>query len=88
MQVPPRQTDAAAIERQAQAFIEALKPRRKGKPVIAIVALSEGTETTDFLLPHAVLKRSGLVDVQPVAARRGRVNLYPALEVEVMQDLT
>jgi transcriptional regulator GlxA family with amidase domain len=88
VQVPPRQTDAAAIERHAQGFIEALKPRRKAKPVIAIVALSEGTETTDFLIPHAMLKRSGLVDVQPVAARRGRVNLYPALELEVMQDLT
>ena len=42
---------------------------------------------TDFLLPHAVLQRAGVADVQPVAPRRGRVLLYPALQVEVAQDL-
>lgn len=85
--VPPVQTDAATIERQAQAFVEALKPRRPGKPIVAVLAVNEGTEMTDFLLPHAVLQRSGLVDVHAVAPQRGRVNLYPALEVEVTEDL-
>ena len=84
---PPAQADASAAERQAQAFVETLKPRRAGRPVIAIVALNEGTEMTDFLLPHAVLQRAGVADVQPVAPRRGRVLLYPALQVEVAQDL-
>ena len=83
----PARADAAAAERQAQAFVEGLKPRRAGKPVIALVALNEGTEITDFLLPHAVVQRAGVADVQPVAPRRGRVSLYPALEVEVAQDL-
>jgi putative intracellular protease/amidase len=63
-----------------------LKPRHVGKPVIGIVALNEGTEMTDFLLPHAVLQRAGIADVQPVAPRRGRVSLYPSLQVEVAQD--
>lgn len=85
--VPPAQADAATTERRAQAFLEAMKPRRAGKPVIAILARNEGTETTDFLVPHAVLKRSGLAEVQAVAPRRGRVTLYPVLEVEVDQDL-
>ena len=58
-----------------------------GKPVVAVLAPNEGTETTDFLLPHAVLQRAGVVDVQVVAPRRGRVLLYPALQVEVAQDL-
>jgi putative intracellular protease/amidase len=84
---PPTQSDPAVAEREAQAFVEALKPRRAGKPVIAIVALNEGTEMTDFLLPHAVLQRAGVADMQPVAPRRGRVLLYPALQVEVAQDL-
>jgi putative intracellular protease/amidase len=88
VQVPPRQADAAAIERQAQAFVEALKPRRKGKPVIAIVAQNEGTEITDLLLPHAVLQRSAVAEVLLVAPRRGRVELFPALQVEATQDLT
>lgn len=84
--VPPAQTDAAVTERQAQAFVEALKPRRPGRPIVAIVTLNEGTETTDFLLPHAVLQRADVADVQPVAPHRGRVSLYPALQVEVAQD--
>lgn len=84
---PSTESDPAVAERQAQVFVEALKPRRAGKPVIAIVALNEGTEMTDFLLPHAVLQRAGVADVKPVAARRGRVSLYPVLQVEVAQDL-
>jgi putative intracellular protease/amidase len=55
--------------------------------VIAILALNEGTETTDFLLPHAVLKRADVADVQPVAPRGSRVVLYPALQVDGAQDL-
>ena len=84
---PPAQTDVATSERQAQAFIEAIKPRRPGRPVIAMLALNRGTETTDFLLPHALLQRADIADVQAVAPQRGRVTLYPALQVEVAQDL-
>ena len=85
--VPPAPADAAATERQAAAFVEAMKPRRSERPVIAVLALNEGTETTDFLLTHAVLQRSGVADVQAVAPRSGRVSLYPALEVDGAQDL-
>ena len=84
--VPPAETDAATSQRQAQAFVEALKPRRPARPVIAVLALNDGTEITDFLLPHAVLQRAGVADVQAVAPRRGPVTLYPALEVEAAQD--
>ena len=88
---PPRppggSREATAAERQAQVFVDALKPGREGTPLIAIVALNEGTEMTDFLLPYAVLQRAGIADVQPVAPRRGRVLLYPALQVEVAHDL-
>jgi putative intracellular protease/amidase len=84
--LPPAQADAAARERQKQAFVEAMKPRRAGRPVVAVLAWNEGTETTDLLLPHAVLKRSGVADVQVVAPRAGRVSLYPALQIEGAQD--
>ena len=87
IEVPPAQGDAAMVERQRQAFIEALQPRRAGRPVIAVIARNDATETTDFLLPHAVLQRAGVADVHAVAARRGRVLLYPALQVELTQDL-
>ncbi len=85
--LPPAPTDAALIERRAQAFVEAMKPRRAGMPVVAVLALNEGTETTDFLLPHAVLQRSGVAQVHAVAPRRGAVRLYPALQIEVDEDL-
>lgn len=84
--LPPARPDAATIEGQQQAFVEALKPRRAGRPVVAVLALNEGTETTDLLLPHAVLQRAGVADVQIVAPRAGRVELYPALQVDGAQD--
>jgi putative intracellular protease/amidase len=84
---PAPQLDPATAERETQAFVDALKPRRPGRPVIVVVGLNEGTEMTDFLLPHAVLQRANLADVQLVAPRRGRVALYPALQVDMVQDL-
>jgi putative intracellular protease/amidase len=86
--LPPAREDAAVMrEREQQAFVEALKPRRAGRPVVAVLALNEGTEMTDLLLPHAVLQRAGVADVQVVAPRRGPVMLFPALQVEAAQDL-
>ncbi|NGM86841.1 thiamine biosynthesis protein ThiJ [Parapusillimonas sp. SGNA-6] len=84
---PPPPDMTASAEARKQAFVEALKPQRAGRPVIAIVALNEGTEMTDLLLPHAVLKRANVADVQVVAPHRGLVQLYPALQVEAPQDL-
>ena len=85
--VPPPETDTDKAEQRKRAFVEAMKPRRPGKPLVAIAMLNEGTEITDFLLPHAVLERSELVDLQPVAPRAGRVTLYPPpLQVEGAQD--
>lgn len=84
--LPPAPADPALREQQTQAFVEAMQPRRPGRPVVAIVALNEGTETTDFLLTHAVLQRADVADVQAVASRRGRVDLFPALQVDLQQD--
>jgi putative intracellular protease/amidase len=84
--VPPAARDAVQAEREKQVFVEAMKPRRAGTPVIAVVALNEGTEITDFLLPYSVLTRAGVADVRFVAPRTGRVSLYPAFEVEAAQD--
>jgi len=84
--LPPAQADAARSEREKQAFVEALKPHRAGRPVVAVLALNEGTEMTDLLLPHAVLQRADVAEVRIVAPRAGRVRLYPALEVDGAQD--
>ncbi|AGU51091.1 ThiJ/PfpI domain-containing protein [Variovorax paradoxus B4] len=84
--LPPAQADAARSEREKQAFVGALKPHRAGRPVVAVLALNEGTEMTDLLLPHAVLERADVAEVRIVAPRSGRVSLYPALEVDGAQD--
>ena len=83
----PAPSDAASSELEQQRFVQAMKPRRAGKPVVAVLALNDATEMTDFLLPHAVLKRADVAEVHAVAPRRGRVALYPALEVESAEDL-
>ncbi len=83
---PPAPDDIALAERQKQAFVDALKPTRAGRPVVVVLALNQGTEMTDLLLPHAVLKRAGVADVRIVAPRPGRVALYPALQIEGAQD--
>ena len=85
--MPPAPANPALREHQTQAFVSAMKPGHAGRPVVAIVALNEGTETTDFLLSHAVLQRADVADVKAVAPRRGRVELFPALQVEVPEDL-
>jgi putative intracellular protease/amidase len=84
---PPPPSATADAAQQAATFIEAIKPKREGKPVIAVVARNEGTEITDFLLTHAVLQRADIAEVHAVAPRIGPVSLYPAFRVEVTQDL-
>ncbi|WP_321859882.1 DJ-1/PfpI family protein [Burkholderia cenocepacia] len=51
------------------------------RPLVAIVADNAGTETTDFIVPYAILKRSGAVDVVAVSADEGAVELMPALRM-------
>lgn len=77
--------DAAPDGAQTYAeFVQALQPRRSA-PVVAVLAHSDGTETTDFLVPHALLQRAG-VQVVAVAPQAGPVPLMPALTVRVDTD--
>lgn len=68
------------------AAIAALKPPKRVRPVVAIIGANDGTETTDFLLPYGVLKRSGTVDVVAVATRPGPITMLPALTI--VPDMT
>jgi len=67
-------------------FVDAMKPRRDGRPLVAVLALNAGTEMTDLLLPHAVLTRADVADVIVVAPRPGTIRLYPALQVQAEMD--
>jgi transcriptional regulator GlxA family with amidase domain len=60
-----------------QQTIEALKPRKRERPVIAILALNEGTEVSDLLSTYGVLAESSVADVTVVAARTDPIRLYP-----------
>jgi putative intracellular protease/amidase len=72
----------ATTPAEKDAILNGLKPRRAGRPVIAIVGINDATETTDYLMPYGILKRSNVADVVLLATRPGPVKLYPALVVE------
>ncbi|MBI3396261.1 MAG: DJ-1/PfpI family protein, partial [Spirochaetia bacterium] len=59
----------------------------RDKPVIAVVADNEMTELTDFVVPYAVLKASGVAQVFSVATGSGIVNLYPALKMQAQASM-
>jgi putative intracellular protease/amidase len=57
--------------------IAAMRPPKRERPIIAIFALNEATEVTDFLVPYGVLQRAAVADVTVVAERVVPVPLYP-----------
>jgi transcriptional regulator GlxA family with amidase domain len=67
--------------------IAAMKPPRRSRPAIAVVAQNEGTETTDFIVPWAVLTASGAADVLAVAPEARAIRLTPALAIEPQATL-
>ncbi len=66
----------------ADAILSGLKPPKRERPVIAVIGLNDATETTDYLMPYGILRRSNVADVVLLATAAGRVTLYPALTVE------
>lgn len=70
----------AVAERRA--MLEALRPRRDERPLIAVIGLNDATETTDYLMPTGILRRADIADVVMLATGPGPVQLYPALSVQ------
>ena len=74
---------APAIDsRETEAMVEALKPPKRQRPVVAIIGINDATEVTDYLLPYGVLRRADVADVLTVATNSGPVKMYPALTIE------
>ncbi|TIQ41126.1 MAG: transcriptional regulator [Mesorhizobium sp.] len=67
---------------EAEATLAALKATKRKRPLIAIVGINDGTETTDYLMPYGILRRADVADVVALATRPGSVKLHPALQVE------
>jgi len=77
VEAPPR-----VPQEEYDATVVALKPPKRARPIIAIVGANEGTETTDYLMPFGILKRSGVADVFALSTKPGPVALYPAFKVD------
>jgi putative intracellular protease/amidase len=73
---------AAIAPAETQAMLAALKPPKRQRPLVAIIGINDGTETTDYLVPYGILRRAGIADVMLLATKPGRVTLYPVLRVE------
>jgi putative intracellular protease/amidase len=57
--------------------IAAMRPPKRERPVIAIIAFNAATEVTDLLGPFNVLARAGVADVFIVAEQEAPIQLYP-----------
>src|SRR5262245_31101476 len=67
---------------EAEATLDALKPPKRQRPLIAIIGINDATETTDYLMPYGILRRAGVADVRALSTETGPVKLYPVLKVE------
>ena len=72
----------AIAEAEQAATIEAMRPPKRERPVIAIVAWNNATEVSDILSAYGVLKRADVADVTVVAERDERVQLYYNLSID------
>ena len=66
--------------------LAALKPPKRQRPVVAVLGLNEGSETTDYLVPFGVLRRSGARRCVRASIRPGPVTLMPSLTI--VPDMT
>lgn len=69
-------------EQEQASMIAGLRPPKRKRPVIAILADAPGTETTDLLIPFGVLSRAQLADVFVAAETDAPIALMPALRID------
>ena len=75
-------TRTVPVDEVAQT-IEAMRPPKRTRPVIAVVAQNGGTETTDLVVPYGVLAESNAAEVLIVAPEDRPIRLRPgALTIE------
>jgi putative intracellular protease/amidase len=85
LRLPPTSVTSGAPpidSREVNAIVNALKPPKRQRPVIAVIGINDATETTDYLTPTGILRRADVADVLLVATNPGPVKLYPALTVQ------
>ena len=76
-QAAPTAPAAVAIaEAEQAAIIEAMRPTKRERPVVAIVAWNQATELSDFLSAYGILKGADVADVTVVAEKDEPVQMY------------
>jgi transcriptional regulator GlxA family with amidase domain len=78
---------AGEADPERAALLEQLRPPKRARPLIAVIANNGGTETTDFIVPYGVLRASGAADVFAVALRDEPVTMMPALRIRPQLDV-
>lgn len=68
--------------------LAALKPPKRARPAIALLALNDSTEVSDFLVAYGILREADVADVTVVAPEAGPVRLYPSLDLRVEAEAT
>lgn len=84
LSLPPAPDVGAAPQigrEEVEATLAGLKPPKRERPLIAIVGINDGTETTDYLMPFGILRRADVADVAALAMEARPMALYPALKV-------
>jgi putative intracellular protease/amidase len=84
---PPQRTMPAIAKDEADAILATLKPPKRQRPLVAIIGINDATESTDYLMPAGILRRSGVADVMPLATGPGPVKLYPALTLDAQTTI-
>ncbi|WP_296747502.1 DJ-1/PfpI family protein [Mesorhizobium sp.] len=67
---------------EAEATLAALKPPKRQRPLVAVIGINDGTETTDYLMPYGILRRADVADVVALATQPGPMQLHPALRIK------
>lgn len=66
--------------------LAALRPPKRGRPVVAVLGSPRGAETTDLIVPYGVLRKSDLVEVRVVSSNLAPMPLMPALSINPQMD--
>jgi transcriptional regulator GlxA family with amidase domain len=73
---------AALPQAERAQILAALAPPKRLRPRVAVLAINDATEVTDYVVPTGVLRRADVADVVMLATQPGAVTLFPALRVQ------
>lgn len=84
---PLLHAEEAAADRAEDHLLLPAPKSGHSRPLVVVVADSAGAETTDFVIPYAVLKEAGVAEVRSVSTLPGPLRLRMALQIETDQTI-